>query len=823
MNQKMNRKILSILLIQIMLLSSIGFSPVSYAAVGPDFAGGTGTAEDPWQIATALQLDNVRYYLGPENHDKHFILTADVDLDIYPFNAGEGWQPIGDWDSPDVYFYGNFDGGGKTIRNLFVDQSDSSIAIDPAGLFGEVMNATIKNLTLENVDVKGDQCVGGLAGDAECSFISDIHITGSVTGNDYTGGLAGFFYESYTDRTSFNGIVAGNYETGGLIGYQYRSSVRNSLSKGYVNGFCDTGGLVGKNYKSSIFDAHSESAVTGVYYDTEYPTEIGGLVGYNYSDSTINKSYATGAVTGTDHVGGLVGANVSYSKITDSYALGSVASDAEDTDKAVGGLLGNNTSSSTVTNCYAVGPVSGAGIDIGGLVGENQTNFNVISSYSLGPDNGQGTVVTSEQMQTESTFDGWDFTSIWIIDEGYPHLWPSGVAEIVSLEHAYVSEANGTSLDTINFPYVVRATLDDSSIVPLRVTWDVESANYDGYTSGDYLFTGKLDLVEGIENTGEYSPMLTVTVLPIPKEIIGVETFTDITVPIGTLFNQIPWPTSVTVTLDDNSTTSLAVEWYSPDESLYDGNTSGTYPCCGTISLVSGIKNTAEIFAAINIIVEIPPDKAPVIIGQPEDCSVKAGETATFAVEYEAKPDPSFQWQYSKNGGKKWNTIPGATASVLELAQASVETDGYLYRVILDNGIGAPVTSSVAKLSVAYGTADVMISQYDGLYDPATNEILWRITVTNNGPEAAQGIVVKNALASNTKLISVDGEYKYIVKGKTVTIDVGEMAPNRCTEVTIRVVVARAASSIENAAAVSSKSLDPDLTNNTSIVEALLQ
>ena len=43
------------------------------------YSGGSGTADDPYQIATYEDL----LLLGetPEDYDKHFILTADIDLD----------------------------------------------------------------------------------------------------------------------------------------------------------------------------------------------------------------------------------------------------------------------------------------------------------------------------------------------------------------------------------------------------------------------------------------------------------------------------------------------------------------------------------------------------------------------------------------------------------------------------------------------------------------------------------------------------------------------------------------------------------------------
>jgi hypothetical protein len=61
-------KVLSILLIPLLLV------PSAFAKYG-----GTGEPNDPYQIATAEDL----MLLGesPEDYDKHFILTADIDLD----------------------------------------------------------------------------------------------------------------------------------------------------------------------------------------------------------------------------------------------------------------------------------------------------------------------------------------------------------------------------------------------------------------------------------------------------------------------------------------------------------------------------------------------------------------------------------------------------------------------------------------------------------------------------------------------------------------------------------------------------------------------
>lgn len=54
---------------------------------------GSGTDIDPYIIMTASQLDEMRNFSSP---DVYFKLGADIDLDVAPYNTGEGWVPIGD-------------------------------------------------------------------------------------------------------------------------------------------------------------------------------------------------------------------------------------------------------------------------------------------------------------------------------------------------------------------------------------------------------------------------------------------------------------------------------------------------------------------------------------------------------------------------------------------------------------------------------------------------------------------------------------------------------------------------------------------------------
>ena len=90
-------------------------------------------------------------------------------------------------------------GSGFVISNLRIDRS-----IDYVGLFRFTSDSTIKNVGLENVDLKGKFYVGGLAGmSCSDSTISNCYSTGSVIGKGTTGGLSGYSDYSSSIINSF--------------------------------------------------------------------------------------------------------------------------------------------------------------------------------------------------------------------------------------------------------------------------------------------------------------------------------------------------------------------------------------------------------------------------------------------------------------------------------------------------------------------------------------------------------------------------------------------------------------------------------------------
>jgi hypothetical protein len=122
----------------LVLISLLGATSASFA----QFAGGSGSASDPYQIATPAQLAAMDAYANSEG--LHFELTADIDLASYLGDATDvgnpGWLPIGSGSG--AAFLGNFNGNNHTISGLWVSRpADTSV-----GLFASIKSKDFRDL-----------------------------------------------------------------------------------------------------------------------------------------------------------------------------------------------------------------------------------------------------------------------------------------------------------------------------------------------------------------------------------------------------------------------------------------------------------------------------------------------------------------------------------------------------------------------------------------------------------------------------------------------------------------------------------------------------
>jgi len=260
-----------------------------------EFAGGSGTETDPYQVANAVQLNKVRNHLT-----SHFIQTADIDLSDYVteggifYNEGEGWEPIGDSSNK---FQGSYDGDGYTISNLFIERPSENYV----GLFG-INRGSLKNIKLENIYVTGNEYVGGIVGSIDSDAINlfgsviSSYSSGTVSGNRYIGGLTGASPGSYLQisRCFSSASVSGNWGVGGLVGMMY-GSISNCYATGDITGSTRIGGLVGEPY-GTITNCYSIGFVIGT-------TDVGGLLGGEYVSNVVNSYYDSNTSGQSDNSG----------------------------------------------------------------------------------------------------------------------------------------------------------------------------------------------------------------------------------------------------------------------------------------------------------------------------------------------------------------------------------------------------------------------------------------------------------------------------------------------------------------------------------------
>jgi hypothetical protein len=440
------------------ILSIIGIFAVCSLALG--FAGGDGTASNPYQIATEADLLDVN-----NDTSASYILVNDIDLTgTYTdslISAGEGSYYANFTGS---YFDGDFDGNGYVIRNLVINATGST----NVGLFGLMQFGTIKNLGIEDFDITSDgDMVGVLTARCLDSTISDSYVSGtpnSVSGNKFVGGITGLINDAstVTDCWADADVTGSGERVGGFAGQQ-SGNISNCYALGDVEctlggGQNNVGGFVGYENGGTITNSHAAGSVTG------QNQRIGGFTGYS-AGGTFTNCYATGDVnytgtaTGIINVGGFIGQ--SSAAIDNCYSAGDV--NAAGVDR-IGGFAG--FISGVVTNCYATGDVT-AGGTVGGLVGISLGE--IYSSYATGTvsgssnvggflgqryqngpiygvwdietsgtttgigtgGNGGGDVTgkTTAEMKTQQTFTdrGWDFENIWFMPQfttaevpGYP-------------------------------------------------------------------------------------------------------------------------------------------------------------------------------------------------------------------------------------------------------------------------------------------------------------------------------------------------------------------------------------------------------------------
>lgn len=264
---------------------------------------GSGTDGDPYQIATAKQLDEIVRL----NLTASYILVEDIDLSELKTSSGaqKSWEPIGPGDTTKTRFTGTFNGNGHTISNMKITGS-----YDNVGLFGSIgEGGEVSNLILKDYLISGGTSgsyIGSLAG-RNYGKVSKISAIGKINNSNdivasYIGGLVGY--------NSSTGNIENTYTGGSII-------VSNAISGG-ITGYCNNSGTITNSYSETNIKSTKTSA------------NVGGISG-NYG--MITNCYYTGKVSGSNYVAGII---YSSGTATSSYWCSDILTPTAGTKKGVG-------------------------------------------------------------------------------------------------------------------------------------------------------------------------------------------------------------------------------------------------------------------------------------------------------------------------------------------------------------------------------------------------------------------------------------------------------------------------------------------------------
>lgn len=377
------KKIMS-LGISILILISIFGGSVAFAAPSDgDFSGGSGVYSDPYLISSESDFLNISKCTDQVTH---FKLTKDLDFNSMTVTPIDG-------------FMGSFNGDNHTISNVTI----YTPAVDNVGLFSYsdssyFTDGIFMNLYLKNLTITGKNNVGGLLGGRTTLnpnkydySVYNVHIEDSkITAvGDYAGSIAansgganmGVSKTSYiVNSTVENCSVTANNYAGGLIGYLFRgqisqSSVSNTTVKANTNYSGGFAGSAGDSILSSFAKNVTVSSGTNM---------SGGFIGYVYFNNnnvTLEDCYVEdGNVTALNEAGGFAG------RIYKDYNSGTSPTfncyadiNTTVTDRYAGGFVGY-LQRDYISNCYSLGTVK-ANESVGGFAGYVSGN-SINNSYS---------------------------------------------------------------------------------------------------------------------------------------------------------------------------------------------------------------------------------------------------------------------------------------------------------------------------------------------------------------------------------------------------------------------------------------------------------
>ena len=222
------------------------------------YAAGTGTKEDPYQIATGEQLYKmVVEHTVANDTEAWYVITQDIKLnDVTSANWAaktrlKGWATV---DNMNNAFCGHLDGGGHVISGLYIKSESDNIRGSLIPIIGK--GATIENLGIiySYVDVSG--ATKESYGAALVSYVKKWSDTAEYTLSDYP-----VISQCFADATvTVKGIFAG----GIVCGVPSPLLIKNCYFNGSLEGLSREGGIIGNIWSSDSIVECCYSAAQGM-------------------------------------------------------------------------------------------------------------------------------------------------------------------------------------------------------------------------------------------------------------------------------------------------------------------------------------------------------------------------------------------------------------------------------------------------------------------------------------------------------------------------------------------------------------------------------
>ena len=397
---------------------------VSYHKAAENFAGGSGTEADPFQISEAGHLVLLHEMLKKEeaetNFDDtyvkgHYILTADIALnDTADFANWDtsapqyGWEPIGAGLSLNT-FAGVLDGNGHKISGMFID-ANSGKDQSYYGLFAQ-MAGTVKNLTVEQAYIcvsGGTAAVGTIAGSTdynENAVIENCNAASEIKLSDHceAGGIVGSASGSKVSDCSYSGSItqldsADSY-IGGICGSNGSiqgnpNGITNCVFSGTLSGNGTCGGIVGSG--DNVADSTNKGNISG--------DRAGGIIGVlvtagtdleiENKQLTIENCKNEGTVVGKSLAGGII-AQITVNEAEIATTVRSCENNGQvSCDEAVAGIIGKlsveRSGNIQIENCINSADISGKGsasgiiCDLSGGISHQEGNITLTGCKNTG-------------------------------------------------------------------------------------------------------------------------------------------------------------------------------------------------------------------------------------------------------------------------------------------------------------------------------------------------------------------------------------------------------------------------------------------------------